>query len=441
MAIDIVKFETDLPEITEFYGSHATFRPAEADEENKRAFKAVAASDLPTEDFRRILPAGMPAIANGYSESQPMLVNHSTYGKDDLPIGRTTTGTYVKSKKRVDVDFYLDDADYNKRILTGIDAGTINDVSIGASGKYTCSYDKSAMGWFGCKKNGHYRGQEIMLDKNGNETTTASEMVTTAFIYAEFTARTVDELSIVYKGAVSNANITKKYHHDPAQNLLIVNAIRRVHDNNDVDAYELDRLCASYGGIEAVLKQSTAPVSVPVAKQIGGPKVSKTEYTPEVQAILDEKDRRITELETQLQTSLDRVTALETEQEGAVDAETLQAGVDRIAELEQTETELNAKVAELQSKSDAYDALVVKLRADLKLAKRQTGAPEDELDAFGTQADNMSDASAMLALLGEIEGKKQKVTAKSFSRVLNVKPEGSNGTIDQAERTRLQSAY
>ena len=438
-----IKLATDMPEVTQYYG-RATFNPEALDDDDKRGFRTVVANDLPTDDFRRVLADGMPNIAAGYEAGQPMLVNHSTYGKDALPIGKTLTGKYIKNRKIVESDFYLDDADYNKRILTGIDAGTITDVSMGASGKFTCSYDNSPMGWFGCRKAGHYRGQEIMIDKDGNETIKPSEMVSTKYIYAEFLARSVDELSIVYKAAIGGANIIKKYCVDPAQNQDIMNIIRSVYDKNEVDDYELDRLCASYGGIPNILQQTTAPVSVPVAKQIGGKqKVSTetTEMTPEVQAIVDAKDDRIDELETQLQTALDKVETLENDNGEAVSDEDLQAGLDRIAELEESESTLQASVEDLTVKAELYDKLVVSLRSKLKLAKRKTGAAEDELDNFGTQADEMNDATAMFALLEELEGKRQKVTAKTFSRIIGVEKEEEQKNVNAADMARARAAF
>ena len=293
-------------------------------------------------------------------------------------------------------------------------------------------------------RSGHYRGQEIMIDKDGSETINPSEMVSTKYIYAEFLARSVDELSIVYKGAIGGANIIKKYHHDPAQNAEVMNAIRSVYDGKLMPEYELDRLCASYGGIPQILQQTTAPVSVPVATNIGGKhKVSTetTEYTPEVQAIIETKDGRIDELETQLQTALDRVETLENDNGEAVSQEDLQAGLDRIAELEQSETELQASVDGLTAKAELYDKLVVSLRSKLKLAKRKTGAAEDELDNFSTQADEMNDAAAMFALLDELEGKKQKVTAQSFSRIIGVEKEEEPRTVNAAEHARARAAF
>ena len=429
-------------EVTQFYADATTFKPTEADEDGKRAFRTVAASDKPTSDFRRILPEGLPIVAADLSKGQPMLVNHDTYGfnGDALPIGKTLTGTYRKKLQLVEADFYLDDEDYTARILSGIDKGSITDVSIGASGTFKCSYDGSKMGWFGCYKNGHYRGQEIMLDKDGNETDKPSESVTTVFIYANFEVRLVDELSIVWKGAVSDANIIKKYHHDPVQNTEIVNAIRSVYDNKHLHEHELERLCASYGGVQSVLNQSKAPVSIPVAKNIGGNTVSKpTNLSPEATAFIDELETSKAQLQTQLEAAETRITELEA---AAVSEEDAEAAVERIAELEASEAQLQQDIEGHEAKSELYDKIVVKLRGDLKLAKRRSGASKDELDTFSTTVDEMNDAANMLALLDEIRGNKPK-TASSFAKVLNVDPpkEQEPTDFDVQERARIASAF
>ena len=77
----IIELSKALPELTQYYG-RATFNPEALDDDDKRGFRTVVANDLPTDDFRRVLADGMPAIADGYAAGQPMMVNHSTYGKD-----------------------------------------------------------------------------------------------------------------------------------------------------------------------------------------------------------------------------------------------------------------------------------------------------------------------------------------------------------------------
>lgn len=438
---NIRNLNKDLPALTQFYSDDTSFRPAEADEAGKRAFRTIAASDKPTADFRRILAEGLPIVAADLSKRQPMMVNHDTWGwnGDALPIGKTISGKYIKKLQIVESDFYLDDADYTARILNGIDQGSIDAVSIGASGKFKCSYDGSPMSYFGCYKNGHYRGQEIMLDKDGNETESPSEMARSVFIYAEFEVRLVDELSIVWKGAVPDANISKKYHHDPVQNQAIIEAVRSAYDKKDMHEYELQRLCASYGGLDAILKQSTAPVSVPVTTNIGGGKrnMAAQNIAPEVQAIIDDLEASKTKLEGDLGAAQ---TTIESLQENRASSEDTQAMVNRIAELETSETTLKAEVTGHQAKSDLYDNVVIQLRAELKEAKQQSGASETELATFSEQVNQMADAANMLLLYKQITGGKGKST--NFSRIITVQQkDAENPQVDAIDRARIMAAY
>lgn len=435
---NILNLNKDLPELTQFYSDNTAFKPAEADEEGKRAFRTIAASDKPTADFRRILAEGLPVVATDLEKRQPMMVNHDTWGwnGDALPIGKTTSGKYIKKLQIVESDFYLDDKDYTERILSGIDLGTIDSVSIGASGKFKCSYDGSRMSFFGCYKNGHYRGQEIMLDKDGNETESPSDMVRSVFIYAEFEVRLVDELSIVWKGAVPDANITKKYHHDPAQNQAIIEAVRSVYDQKGMHEYELQRLCAAYGGLDTILNQSTAPVTVPVTTTIGGNEknMAAPNIAPEIQARIDELEASKARLETELATAQ---TTIESQQQNSEDT---QAMTNRIVELEASETALKAENASHEAKSDLYDALVAKLRIDLRVAKQNSGVSEAELATFSEKVDTMGDALNMLVLLDEIKEGKGKTG--NFSRVITVQQQKSeNEEIDKIDRARIMAAY
>ena len=433
----IIELNKSMPEVTQFYGDITAFAPAELSDETKRGYRTVAASDKPTSDYRRILEVGLPIVASDLAKGQPMLVNHSTWRSDALPIGKTLTGTYNKKLKQVMSDFYLDDEDYNRRIIAGIDHGTISDVSIGAEGKFTCSFDESRMGWFGCFKSGHRRGDEIMVDASGNETDVPSEMVKTEIIYADFTVRLVDELSVVWSGAVDDAEITKKYAADPAQNKEIIDGMRKIYDAKLMDEYDLQRLTASYGGIPLILQQSTAPTSVPVTKPVKArSKNMSTELTPEVQAIVDEKDARITELETELEASQGQVTELE---ENTISESDITAKDEEIAELKASVSNLEA----YEVKSTQYDAVVGTLRTKLKTAKRLKGVTGDELENWGTQVDEMQDASSMLVLLDEIRGDGTK-NKKNYSRVIPVKkdePEPISNVATETDQNRIRAAY
>ena len=430
------KFNVEMPEVTQFYGS-ANFNPVESDTENKREFETISVSDKPTNDFRRIMPESLPIINRDLDNGLPIMVNHNTYGDDALPRGKTTSSKYVKSKQIVLTNFYLDNEEYNERILKGIDNGTIGDVSIGADGRYKCSFDGTRMGFFGCEQ-GHRRGQEIMVDKNGNQTDTPSEAVTSVFIYANFYARLADELSVVWDGAVPDANITKKYHNDPQQNQEIINAVKSVYDAKHIDDYELQRLTASFGGVQSILGQASPKRKIFLPNMKREVPVMATEYTPEVKAIMDEKDSRIETLETELEEALD---ANKEQAENSIDESDIQAKDDRIAELETEVEDLKASNETHEAKSELYDSFVSQLQADLKTAKRRAGASDEELSVFNASVDQMGDAAAMSRLLDEIKGNAK---SKNFSRIIRVnkqEEEQSESAMDKYDAARVAASF
>ena len=438
MPIQKIKFDPDIPEITQFYGDEATFAPTgKMNDEGNREFETISVSDKPTQDFRRVMPESLDIVNSDFDKGAPVMVNHITYG-EALPRGKTTSSKYIKSKQIVLTKFYLDDEDYNSRILKGIDNGSITDVSIGAIGKYKCSFDGTPIGFFGCEQ-GHRRGQEIMVDKNGQQTESPNEAVTSVFILAEFYARLADELSIAWTGAVPDASITRKYNSDPYMNQQIVDAVKSAYDANHIDDYDLQRLTASFGGVQSILGQASPKRKIFLPNKKREVPVVDTEYTPEIKAIMDEKDTRIETLESDLQAALD---TNQEQAENSIDESEIQAKDERIAELETENAELKATNEAHEAKSDLYDGFVVQLQSDLKKAKKLAGASEDELTAFNASVDQMGDAAAMSRLLDEIKGNTK--PSKNFSRIIKVNKEDekpSETVMDKHDAARIAAAY
>ena len=150
-------------------------------EENKREYESVAVTSKPTRRGQFVDPkTSMPNIAKMAREGngKPMMINHWTWDKS-LPIGRTTSGEFNKEAEEVRIGFFIDDLDEvpdGKRVIAGIDSGSITEVSFSGYGKFVCSFDDTRMGWYGCE-HGHYPLMKIMLDKNGKETDDPDKMV------------------------------------------------------------------------------------------------------------------------------------------------------------------------------------------------------------------------------------------------------------------------
>ena len=162
------------------------------------------------------------------------------------------------------------------------------------------------------------------------------------------------------------------------------------------------------------------------------------ELTPEVQARIDELESGKTELTNQLATATARVKELE---EAEVTDEDIQAAVEKVTNLETQVSELETERDGYKLKSDLYDKFVLKLRTDLKAAKRLSGASDDEINTFNESVDTMVDAANMSTLLDEIKGKTD--NNKNFARVIAVKQnnEKQDDAMSQVDYANTMAAF
>lgn len=433
----IIQLNKDMPESNQYQTSVSRFAcTEEKNDQGNPIFEANTASAEVSRDFRKFTLKSLENINADYNKGQPVVLNHQT-GGEILPNGRTVSSKYDKSSKIVQTRFYLDDEDYNARLLKGIKNKTVRDVSAGGRGKTLCSFDGTPMYFFGCMK-GHVKGDEILLDKDGNETWDPAKSVRTELILGIMHAETAEELSICTIGAIANATIQVAFNSDPHLNQQIINTVKSAYDNNLIDDFGLERLAASYGGAEVILNAAKPEPTIflpniKTEKEVKTP--MSTELTPEVQATIDELKSGKKDLQEKLDAALTKVSELETAAEEAVSDEDIQAAATKIAELETLITDLETDRDNFKAKSDLYDKLVLGIRPRLKSAKRKKGGiSEEDLVAFNTKVDTMVDADAMLDLLDEIDG--QKASLKNFSRVIAVKEEKKKD--DEAKHTEIE---
>ena len=106
----------------------------------------------------------------------PIQINHDY---QPLNCGRSTSGSFNREKEIVTAGGYiqegLTDVDSDS-VIARLLAGTSPEASVGFRGETACSFDGTPMHWlFGTCEYGHYRGQKILVDGDGNETVDVEE--------------------------------------------------------------------------------------------------------------------------------------------------------------------------------------------------------------------------------------------------------------------------
>lgn len=192
------------------------------DESADPTFTAVIANPQLTSYFTHLSSKVLRGFAATAKDGVMVLANHNR----GQVVGRSTSGTFtrereVKSKFYVQRGLTLTGGSFGgggyastDDYIKAIQRGTYTDVSVGFSDyKEVCDYCgeeiKGSWLWSG-DKNGHYPGQRIYVDKEGNEHDEPGAGRTEVLITAEVTEGTLFEYSLVDVGALPGAEVIKQ---------------------------------------------------------------------------------------------------------------------------------------------------------------------------------------------------------------------------------------
>ena len=410
------------------FQEHAEGIPADAPE-NRRFFQTIAGTTQPTSsgiifDTETTLPniSQQAAAGNGV----PVMINHDTGGflgggKDIVPIGRTTGGEYNADEQQAYVNFFIDDdptMPEAAKVLAAIDADRMTEVSIGGSGKFTCNFCDTRMGWFGCSQ-GHLPLMTIMLDKNGNETYDREEAVDTFTIYGVFKMTDLVELSMAWKGAIPGAEITEKY----------------AEHQSHIDGVYGDTQLFTFTDLSgALFRKPETPTHT-----TGGPPMSTPnhDHATELKLMRDDRDDKAKQLNA-----------------SAVKLAELQPKADGFDELQKQFNALKAKYTEAENKlaemetlkaqGKQFEAHVATLRENLKTAKNdQINVSEEDKKAFCDDIDKMTDVAAMGRMLNEMQSKQESNTEflQRIGVVVPAEEEVHNEAFLKEQQRRTMAAY
>lgn len=393
------------------------FQPlTDEDEAGKRKFRVIGASSTPTKDGRMIDPeTSLPnfAVDAGEGKGKPILINHEKYGSE-LPIGRTYYGEYLKELQQFIAKLYIDDLEAvpeAKRVIAGIDNGTVFEWSIGGMGEFRCSHDDTRMGWFGCE-HGHYPLMKIMIDSKGNETDDPDKMVETEIIYAKFVDAHLSELSVAVIGAVPDTDITDAYSEvvEKAselyrQGVFTDETLATFSCFTDLSSAVNTKQQFNLGGITMETTE-LKPLSELETIDVKGleTQFAALNVAPEVQAIFTTLTGQITKQQEYLQTAYQAHAEKVADLGDKTTQQKLEAAVKQVTDMK---TEV-ARLKERETIADAADTFAETLRVRLKAAKkREIGVSQEEKEGFYTQVDSMSDLNAMFLALTALESSNQ----------------------------------
>lgn len=211
----------------------------DSDESKDPTYTAVIANQNLTSYYTHLNSKVLRGFAKKAREGVMVLANHS---RGDT-VGRSQSGTYtqdgeVRSKFYIQrgLEFsgggifssggYKSTDDY----ISAINKGTYRDVSVGFQ-NYTemCDYcgEEIKGSWlFSGDKNGHYPGQKIYVDDQGNEFSEPAKGLTEVLITAEVTTGDLFEYSLVDIGALPGAEVlaqAKLHQIDPQHKEYLLN--------------------------------------------------------------------------------------------------------------------------------------------------------------------------------------------------------------------------
>ena len=311
-----------------------------------RNFEWIISSDAVDYDDEYMDPeTTLPQFAIDAKNGVPIMINHNY---SPLNCGRSTDGTFDDSQNIVTATGYIQEGliDVNSDdVIARLLAGTSPEASVGYLGETVCNYDNTPMHWFwGDCEYGHYRGQKILLDSDGNETVEVDEAVETFTIYGKIIDGRLLEFSPVWRACNQDAQL--------------IRSVRSLYKAGDIDDEHIKGLShrLSYdfksmlGGRKTFTRRHNNRRKTMATENT----VPQEEYD-DVMADLQDAQDRIKELEKRpkIKEVEDQINTLNTELE-AKDAEVATLK-EQVAELEASTSDLDLGLKLLrQDVLDAY---------------------------------------------------------------------------------------
>ena len=381
----------------------------------KPEFEGIISNTKVDKAYERMSPRALRSFAREAQKGVRVLAEHNNTSQ---PIGRSLRGRYDSKEEATYSRFYIqrgldlrsgfDGGGYanTDSYIAAAEAGTTRDLSIGAFvNKQTCDFcgeEMKRVSFFGMTfisdENGHYPGQKIYLDKDGERTTEITKRLTKERVTATIEDADLVEFSLVAFGAVPDAEIQQNLRKAWEDGKLTESHLAQLNDRFAIkssDSGLIFPISALNSGSASGAGSSRSSIIVP--KTIGGSPMSVEQL---------EKDLAVSkELNESLQKALeDSTTELELAREKITQLEEFEK---QVGHLEDALKQKDNDIADLQTNMAEVKANEYRLKQlDDELAKERAQAlhqwnranptaSEKARDAEEAKLDNISDLDAI----------------------------------------------
>ena len=152
----------------------------------------------------------LPQFAIDSENGVPIQINHNY---QQLNCGRSTSGSFNREQEIVTAGGYIQEGltDVGSdSVIARLVAGTSPEASVGYQGETICSFDGTPFHWlFGTCEYGHYRGQKILVDGDGNETVDVEKAVAKIDILGKIINGRLLEFSPVWRACNQDAQLIR----------------------------------------------------------------------------------------------------------------------------------------------------------------------------------------------------------------------------------------
>ena len=306
----------------------------------------------------------LPQFAIDAENGVPIQINHDY---QPLNCGRSTSGSFNREQEIVTAGGYiqegLTDVDSDS-VIARLLAGTSPEASVGFRGETVCSFDGTPMHWlFGTCEYGHYRGQKILVDGDGNETVDVEKAVETVDILGKIINGRLLEFSPVWRACNQDAQL--------------IRSVRSLYKSGDIGDTEVQSLSKRmHYDFKSILGRKS---------RIFLPKQPKRKR----RRIVDEKitTEEYNETLEELQEAKHDIKSLKTELAARPETEKVDAQIEALnTELEQKDAEIVDLNTRLKTANEAAEDLEFGLKL-LRQDVLDAYADEQELTKYGREND------------------------------------------------------
>ena len=386
-------------------------------EGSKPEFEGIISNSKVDRAYEQMSPRALRSFAREAQKGVKVLAEHNNQSQ---PIGRSLRGRYDNKEEATYSRFYIqrgldlrggfDGGGYanTDSYIAAAEAGTTRDLSIGAFiNKETCDFcgaEMKRVSFFGMTfisdENGHYPGQKIYIDKDGERTTEVTKRLSKERVTATIEDADLVEFSLVAFGAVPNAEIQQSLRKAWEDGKLTESHLAQLNDRFAIKSSE-SGLIFPISALDTGSGSGTASSrsSIVVPKRIGGSTMSVEQLEKDLQVskeLNESLQKTLEDTTTELELAREKITQLEQFEEQVTHLQdALKSKDDDIADLEANMSEVKANQYRLKQLDD--ELAKERAQAMHQYTRANPTASEKAREAEEAKLENIHDLDALRA--------------------------------------------